>query len=225
MADYSTLIGRVLVVPIMSNKRQYDIKSIIEAIKAVGPHVTKVAKELNCSRSAVYAWRRKYPEVAKAWDGAGGEAVDDSAVQYPREKFLKAIEGCNGILSEVAHSVGCSRQQVYNAFERWPDLKPLFEKSREALVDEAESTVVAMMRQRDDLKVTLNASTYITSRIGKRRGWTERTEVTGADGKNLIELSPEIMELAAAMGISTSKVAEQFENIVRAAAVQKGLVE
>lgn len=208
----------------MANKRQYSIADFTQAIAKVGANVTTLAVELNCSRSTVYAYRRKHPEIAAALEGAGA-AVDDSQKQYPREKFEQAIRDSNGILQKVADKVGCSRQTVYNALEQWEDLRELFHDSRESLVDEGESTIVAMMRQRDDLKVTLSAATYVTSRLGKKRGWTERSEVTGADGAGLFDLSDETLALARQLGIEPSKVAAQFEQMVRAAAVKAGLVE
>lgn len=206
------------------NQRKYSISDIKKAIAEVGTSISALAEKLNCSRSTVYAYRRKYPEIAAALAGDDAQPVV-AQKQFPREKFVAAIAESKGILQKVADAVGCTRQTVYNALEEWTDLKTLLDDARTSLVDQAESTIVAMMNQRDDLKVTLNAATYITSRLGKKRGWTESTELTGPGGVGLFDVSPETLELAKKLGIEPSKVVQQFEQMVRLAAVQRGIVD
>jgi len=63
---------------------------------------------------------------------------------------------------------------------------------------------------------------FVLRTLGKDEGFTERTEVTGADGAGLLDLSPETVKLIESMGLDMSEVARQFEAMVKAAAVQKG---
>lgn len=199
----------------MANKRKHDIAEIRMAMREAGGSVSKAAKLLGCQRSTVYGYLRKYPDLAS-------EPVMDKA-QYPREAFEAAIRGSHGIKAVVAERVGCSRNTVDNAMERWRDLAEMLDAERSKLVSMAVSGVVSDIESTDS-DVRQRAYLFVLKTIGKNDGFTERTEVTGADGQALFNLSPETVQLAKAMGMDMSEVARQFEKMVQMAAVQRGLV-
>jgi len=41
------------------------------------------------------------------------------------------------------------------------------------------------IEEKENLKVVADISKFATSRLGKDKGWSDRTELTGADGKDL----------------------------------------
>ena len=58
--------------------------------------------------------------------------------------------------------------------------------------------------------------------LGKDEGFVERSEVTGADGKSVLELSPDVVEQAEALGLSLQDVLREFEKLVRMQAQRMG---
>lgn len=198
----------------MANRRQYDLQSFREAIEAHAPDKQAIADAMDCSRSTVYAYLRKYPELQAAYDGVTDEGVQ-SRPQFSKEKFEKAISGSKGIKSAIAVRVGCTRQTVDNALERWPDLAKMLESERGDLVDYAETKLLALLAK-EDVRATL----FTLETLGKSRGWTKRTEVTGPDGERLF--TREDMELAAELGIDMSEAVEQFRAMMLAKARAEG---
>lgn len=205
----------------MSNQRKFDIGSIRRAIEAVGASPSAIAEYLGCSRSTVYGYLRRHPELKQTFEEARGSEVDER-VQYTREAFERAIAESYGVKASVAAAVGCSRQTVDNAFERWPDLLEMFDAQRSLLVSKSVSSLVHDIDNRES-DGHVRAYMFVLKTLGKEEGFVERSEVTGADGEALI--SPDIARLIAQMGLDSSEVVRQFEQMVRAAAVKKGITE
>lgn len=203
----------------MSNQRKYDVGSIRRAIEAVGASPAAIADHLGCARSTVYGYLRRYPELKETFEDARGETVDER-VQYTREAFERAIDGSYGVKASVAAAVGCSRQTVDNAFERWPDLREKFDAQRSLLVSNAVSALASDITNHES-DGHVRAYMFVLKTLGKDEGFVERSEVTGADGEALI--SPEVARLISAMGMDSSEVVRQFEAMVKMAAQKKGI--
>lgn len=197
------------------SKRHYDLRAFREAIEAHGASVSAVARAVGCSRSTVYQYIKKYPELGRAWAGVA-DSMPEERPQYSREAFMAAVEGSMGIKAAVAKRLGCSRGTVDNAIERWDDVREAFERERSAIVDLATSKLVQALRSDE---VDMRAVTFTLETLGKNDGWSKRTEVTGANGGGL--LSPDIMALIEAQGLDMSAVVRQFEAMVRAQAEVK----
>lgn len=193
-----------------------DQRSFRLAIEKVGTRASALAAELGISRTTVYAYLNKYPALKDAFEGARGEAVDERA-QFSREAFVKAIEGSRGIKTTIAARMGCSRQTVDNALERWPELRAALKDERESIVDLAENKLLKAVAN-DDMRAVL----FVLETLGKDRGWSKRTEVTGADGGALFGLSAEVQGMIQSMGLDVSEVVRQFEAMVREAAQSGG---
>jgi len=132
--------------------------------------------------------------------------------KFSRRTFREAIIGSRGIKSVIAEALDCSRQTVDNYLTRWPDLVGVVAQERESLVDRAESKLMEAV-DKGELKAVL----FVLETMGKERGWTKRTEVTGADGAAL-GLSPDVMQLIGAMRLDMSDVVQAFEEMIRAQA-------
>src|SRR5690606_29438464 len=99
--------------------------------------------------------------------------------QFPREVFLRAIPGSHGVIAAVASAVGCSRQTVYNAVERWPDLAESLDKEKSTLISLAKSALVADV-QNAESDGHQRAYMFVLRTLGKDEGFVERAEVDGS---------------------------------------------
>lgn len=207
----------------MVNTKRFDVLHVRRVIERVGASPSKIAAELGCTRGAVYGYLRRYPELKAAFEAARGAAVDERA-QFSKEAFEVAIAKSHGVKAAVAAAVGCSRATVDNALNRWPELAEKLDAARSGLVGMAVSALATDV-QTPASEGHQRAYMFVLKTLGKDEGFTERSEVTGADGAPLLDLSPETMRLLQRMGLDMSQVSRQFEAMVRAAAVQKGLTE
>ena len=93
-----------------------------------------------------------------------------------------AIRKSAGNVTAAARGLGVGRTALHARIAKSPDLQRVLQEEREALVDMAESALRAEVLERNMTAViwTLKASPE-----AKRRGWGERTEVTGKDGAPL----------------------------------------
>jgi hypothetical protein len=90
-------------------------------------------------------------------------------------------KGCN--ISATCNALGISRQTYYNWLKNDEDLKIEIEDSKEAVLDNVESKLLAAI---NDGNIT--AIIFYLKTKGKHRGYVERNEITGADGEKLFEV-------------------------------------
>lgn len=195
----------------------YDLRRFRQVIEQVGASPAAIAQEMGCSRGTVYAYLRKYPPLRTAFEKARGAAVAERT-QFSKEAFEKAIKDSSGMKSTVAAMMGCSRQTVDNALERWPELREELDAARSGLVARATSALVADV-ENPYSDGHQRAYMFVLRTLGRDEGFAERQEITGADGAALI--SPELAQLIASMGMDMSVVVREFETMVRTAAAQR----
>lgn len=200
----------------MASKRKYEIGEFRRAIETVGASPKAIAEYLGCSRGTVYSYLRRFPELKAVYEQHRGGEVEERA-QFPREAFVRAIHGSHGVKAVVAARVGCSRQTVDNALTRWPSLNEILDEEKSMLVSSAVSALVSDVADAES-DGHQRAYMFVLRTIGKDEGFSERQEVTGADGAPL--LSPEIVQMIEAQGLDVSEVVRQFEAMVRARAAQ-----
>jgi len=128
---------------------------------------------------------------------------------------IAAIKGSRGVKSAIALRLGCARNTLYNYLERWPDLKTLLDDESEALVDNAEIMLAVAVAAGD-----IRAITFTLATKGKTRGYSQRTEITGADGGALI-IAPDVLSAMTRLGLETSDVVREFEALIRMKAAQQ----
>ncbi|WP_091535161.1 hypothetical protein [Alistipes sp. CHKCI003] len=123
--------------------------------------------------------------------------------------FRKVANACGGILSDIAANIGVERSTVYTWCEEDMAFKQALEDSRERFVDLAESNLRKLVAgvpaiEKDENgekrfagwieRPSETAIIFTLKTRGKKRGYIERSEITGADGADLIPprtLSPE----------------------------------
>jgi hypothetical protein len=82
-----------------------------------------------------------------------------------------------GNIAAVARHFKVSRQALYKHINKSPVLQAALDEARETMVDNAEGELYEQA-----LSGNTSALIFFLKTQGKRRGYTERQEVTGADG-------------------------------------------
>ena len=90
-----------------------------------------------------------------------------------------AIRKAAGNVTYAAKALGVGRTALHARIAKSPDLQRVLQEEREALVDMAESALRAEVLDRN---MTAIIWTLKASPEAKRRGWSERHEMTGPDG-------------------------------------------
>jgi hypothetical protein len=132
--------------------------------------------------------------------------------RYSRKQVENAIRGTRGIKSTIAERLGCSRQTLENYLVRYPELREAVESERDSIVDLAESKLITAVEAGETRAVM-----FVLETLGKGRGWSKRTEITGADGAPLV-LPADVMASLRAQGIDAQEVVAQFVEMIRAGA-------
>lgn len=91
-----------------------------------------------------------------------------------------AIRNMSGNLTAVARMFGKSRQWIYDYLKKYPDLQDVVSEARETMLDNVESKLYQRALAGDTTSMIFFLKTQ-----GKSRGYTERQEITGADGGNI----------------------------------------
>ena len=191
--------------------RRYSVADVRIAIEKAGASPKAIGDVLGCSRGTVYSYL-KIPELKAAFEKAKGATVEDKPL-YPKELFEKAITNSMGIKSAIVKRAGCSRQTLDNAIERWPELGTMIEEERSRIVDLAESKLLQQVDAGE-----MRAILFTLETLGKDRGWSKRTEVTGRDGAALLDVPPELIKQIEASGLNFVEVLRNFVAMMPAGA-------
>lgn len=95
------------------------------------------------------------------------------------EQIANALEKKAGNITEAAKALKVTRQYLHIRIKDDESLKQIVTDAREALVDVAESQALTQIKQGNTAMIIFTLKT-----LGKSRGYVERNEVTGADGKD-----------------------------------------
>lgn len=183
--------------------KRYSVADIRLAIEAVGTKPAAIAKELGCSRSAVYSYL-KIPEIKVIYEAKKGDVIEEKP-QFPKEAYEAAIPKSFGVKATIVKRVGCSRQTLENAIERWPELGLLIAEENNNIVDIAESELMKNVEAGDKQSVF-----FVLETKGKERGWSKRTEVTGKDGAALLNIPADLIKQIEASGLNLVEVLRNF---------------
>ncbi len=189
--------------------KKYSVADFRLAIEAVGASPAAIARELDCTRSTVYSYLKRFPELKTAFEAVKGAAVEDKP-QFPKEAYEKAIKGSFGVKATIVERVQCSRQTLENAIERWPELSHLIAEENNNIVDVAESKLLEQVNAGK-----LQAVLFTLETKGKDRGWSKRTEVTGKDGAALLNIPADLIKQLESSGLDVVEVLRNFAAMPR----------
>lgn len=90
--------------------------------------------------------------------------------------YRLVIEASNGTMTDISKRLKITHSAVMQYFEIHPEIKELYEKKRMSNVDLAEEVLFGNLKKGTDQKIRQDSAKYIAGRLGKKRGWTEKTE-------------------------------------------------
>lgn len=108
-------------------------------------------------------------------------------VKITDAQIAEALEACGGVYSESArwlyrtYGVEITRQSISNRVAANPDLEAARREAIEIVTDKAETNTIELIEKKDRWALSF----WLKTR-GKSRGFSERTEVTGADGAPIL---------------------------------------
>lgn len=99
------------------------------------------------------------------------------AKRLTKNKVKDLLKQAHGNYAAVARAYGVSRQAVRQFVERDDELREIATETRETMLDNAESKLYS-----EAMAGNTAALIFLLKTQGKKRGYIERAEVTGADG-------------------------------------------
>lgn len=109
------------------------------------------------------------------------ESKEEQRIAKEKAELLEALAKTSGIISAACKACNLSRRTYYNFYRDDPDFREKADDVKELQKDFAESLILKKMKEGDTTMIIFYAKTQM-----KDRGYTERTEITGKDGKALI---------------------------------------
>lgn len=100
---------------------------------------------------------------------------------YSAEMMIQALRDTKGMVYLAADRIGCAVNTVYNYIDRYPTVKAAFEEASGRMLDEGETKLYEHVINGDAWAVC-----FLLRTKGKHRGYVERQEVTGPDGKDIV---------------------------------------
>lgn len=97
--------------------------------------------------------------------------------RYAAAQVIEAIQRARGVKAVAARILECSRQTVDNYIERYVTVRAAYEEQRETLIDVAEGKLIKKLDEDEWAAIK-----FVLTTLGKSRGYTERQEITGAEG-------------------------------------------
>lgn len=113
---------------------------------------------------------------------AGSETIEVKrknrrAKSFRVQEIVEALKVSKGLKAVAARQVGCSYAQMRHFCETNASIKAECEAQLEAVLDTAQLQVIAAASRGD-----MGACMFLLKTLGRSRGFSERTEVTGKDG-------------------------------------------
>lgn len=103
------------------------------------------------------------------------------ANQYTAKQFIDAIPGSGGIITTIAKRVGCDWHTAKKYVTEFATVRQAYEDECNHMGDALESKAAAIAMQGDGPMLR-----FLLSTKWKDRGYTERQEVTGKDGGEIV---------------------------------------
>jgi len=102
-------------------------------------------------------------------------------VKHTAGEVIEAIKGTSGIKRVIAERLHVHRGTFDNYLARWPTVLAAYNEEVENIGDLVESVIIADIASRN----VETAKWYARMKL-KNRGYVERQEVTGAEGKEIL---------------------------------------
>jgi hypothetical protein len=100
---------------------------------------------------------------------------------WTTEEMISVVKKNFGLVYRSAEELGCSHTAIYRRAADCPELKEAIETARDILIDDGEFALASAIREGRPWAVQ-----FVLKTIGKSRGYVERHEHTGADGRPVL---------------------------------------
>lgn len=100
--------------------------------------------------------------------------------KYTPEEIAAALTASKGMIYVAARAIGCAPNTIYAYAKRYKIVREAMELERGIMVDTAELALWKALQAGEAWAISLTLKT-----LGKDRGYVERQELTGQDGKPL----------------------------------------
>lgn len=97
------------------------------------------------------------------------------------EEVEAALKKSNGLITPAARLLGVSYAAVHNMLQAYPELKEIRDEARATTVDLAEMVLTEQITKKN-----MTAVIFALKTLGKDRGYSERTELVGANGSTIM---------------------------------------
>lgn len=101
--------------------------------------------------------------------------------QFTAKQFIEAIQGSGGIISTISRRVGCTWHTAKKYIDEYATVNQAYQDECEAMLDLAESSALKLIKGEDGPMIR-----YYLSTKAKHRGYVERQELAGMDGKEIV---------------------------------------
>lgn len=102
--------------------------------------------------------------------------------RYTAKQMIAAVPGSGGLQTEIALRVGCDRRTVARFAKNYPTVAEAIEQEQASIIDMAQGKLAMAVKSGQPWAIK-----FMLATIGKRRGFTERTEVQ-TTGKVTVEV-------------------------------------
>lgn len=102
-------------------------------------------------------------------------------MRLSNQQIIDALRDVNGMVYLAARKLGCAPNTIYNRMAKSDNIKAAVEDYRGELIDLSEQKLRQAVLNGEPWAVALVLKT-----LGKKRGYVERTEITGEDGDKIV---------------------------------------
>lgn len=143
--------------------------------------IIKMEKKAQPAKGKAGKTTRKTPTKRTTTAKRKEQITKDAKTAKAKETFFKAYEANLGNVSDAARKAGVERTTYYRWCEADKEFKDKCDAVIETQKDFAESMLMRLIRDGDS-----GAIRFYLSTKGRDRGYGDKVEVTGAEGKDLI---------------------------------------
>lgn len=105
---------------------------------------------------------------------------ENISTKVRKKQMLAALEASLGVVHSACIAVGIERKTHYRWLDADPKYKAAVEEMANIALDFAESKLHQQIKSNNT-----SATIFYLKTKGKKRGYVERTEITGPDGKEI----------------------------------------
>lgn len=107
--------------------------------------------------------------------------------RFTAAQVVEACEGSRGVVAVVARKLGCDRDTVIRASERWPEVRAALAGAKEHVVDLLEIKIYDKAIKDGDIR----ALRYLLNTHGKARGYGQQPEAQGPSFEIVVDIGGE----------------------------------